>query len=210
MEKELIYNTKSKRYLEVGGQRYNKLLSNGYSIINNQLVLQKPLIDDNMNEIYKYIYDIDTLISLCNVNKKSNQLCSTQQFWIPILINHHIDLPQKNFESSKQWINYFYINDRINKMISKASGTNNVNIINKPFIKTSSHNIFDILNKYKLKKYNLDIMNKQSKEQLYIINPPQNNNWYIDFYYSEGSLTYQTNLKTVKMVLYDLINQNYI
>jgi len=38
MEKEKIYNTASKRYLQIGGKQYKKLIDQGYTVFHNELI----------------------------------------------------------------------------------------------------------------------------------------------------------------------------
>lgn len=89
-----IYNLTTKRYLTIGGQQYEKLKKQGYTIVNNQLVppnyekpiekksiqLSNPTKSEIPSDIYLHIFselNINDLIALYSTNKwYKNQLNS--------------------------------------------------------------------------------------------------------------------------------------
>jgi hypothetical protein len=113
MEKEKVYNTSSKRYLQINGQQYKKLIHDGYKHIGNELIpptmkqqspkklQQVSLTNDVLYEIMLKA-DIDTVHQYCLTNKNALNLCQDKLFWkmkfnydsLPLLYQ----FPKENFE----------------------------------------------------------------------------------------------------------------
>ena len=88
MESKKVYNTHSKRYLQIGGQQYKKLLNDGYSHQGDQLIppqrLSSPSIKKLNNTIAftglpdtdrQILHQIDNIYHICHTNKYLYKLC---------------------------------------------------------------------------------------------------------------------------------------
>lgn len=211
MEKEKIYNTVSKRYLEVGGKQYKKLINSGYIVNNNQLILpnienQIELNQDVINEIYNNIYDIDTIINICSLNKEVRQMCSQEQFWKPILNYNDIELPSYNYITAKDWIKYIqyqnYIKLKINDILTTKI---------TQYTKVHDATIENLIKKYRPTIFDNEYYNNKDNSQLIIQQSTKNKNrWYIEYYNKNGKITYMTDLPTLKLLLKELIISKYI
>lgn len=169
MEKEKVYNTYSKRYLQVGGNRYKKLLNEGYTHVNDQLVPPSKVIKStksykgvrkspqnstmsreyfNKDTVYTLLLNLDMngLKNTCLINKSTMMTCSQKQFWIEKF--KHDELP-------------FIINE------TKVKKLSNVNDWIKEYIKIKdAYQVSNKLVNYMInkKKNYFDIINILTEE----------------------------------------------
>ena len=133
MEKEKIYNTVSKRYLQINGQQYNKLISSGYQIYNNQLipptnVVNSPIVIYKNDNLPTTIADVptDAMYIILNELTISDllKLYNTNKYYHNILNNvtflNYLGQPYDNIKaiSFVDFINQYinYVIDILNKI----------------------------------------------------------------------------------------------
>lgn len=80
-------------------------------------VNEPQLMDDNMINIYQFSDDVESLYSICNVNKATQSQCGSEQFWKPILLRNNIILPSKSFNNANEWITYFAFGKKVNAIV---------------------------------------------------------------------------------------------
>lgn len=169
MDTEKIFNTSTKKYVELNSKHYKKLLNQGYSLINNQLVfIADQTINIELNEdIWREILldsDINNLQNNCRLNKITFKICQRREFWVHYFNNHHIPLMFKVEPTTPlQWIKMFMA---LNYIIN--------NYIKEGWITEKSYK----KNKFNWNKWDEQIMDDINEDEFldtlkyyYIINP---------------------------------------
>ena len=102
----------SRKLISINKVAYKKLIKDGYTdqqIYENLSISLQTTHNISLNEdvlcmIYSHIDDIDTIASICSINKDHMTLCHQQTFWEPIFKYHNI--PMVKLTNAESYIKY--------------------------------------------------------------------------------------------------------
>lgn len=168
--------------------------------------------NDVINYIYSNVNDIDTIINICTTNKAARIMCSNKVFWNPILIANDLHLPQIEYKTAQEWIQYIQKEVKIKEKIN-----NILNIMDK-YIKRfksnikNENNILNIFNKHKniLHDYHGNVRPPTDVTLIFYSSDKDKNKYYAEVIYYDNYVTYKININQLKEILYDLISKKYI
>lgn len=190
MEKEKIFNTVSKRYLQIDGQQYKKLLRDGYTVVDNQLMPPSQSIVKSSKQVNftkspvkstkstKIDYSLTSLpdeiileqlllrmnlqeiMNICSINSNFNTLCHNNQFWRK-MINKYYDNEGEQYLTSNRINNSYYELYKLHYLYSQLNKDFNLTLsFNEWYNKTKFKYTFKDLKVIPLSLFNLTQLEK--------------------------------------------------
>src|SRR5205085_6166536 len=162
------------------------------------------MYSDIKTYIYKNISDIDTLVNACSTDTRIRDECAKFSFWKPIFEQYSLPLPNKPYNTAKEWIDEYTITRESKELTDKI--INYINSDNKQVylypidLKMTYNDIITPIN-----RFSFNIIKDRIVSHLDVIKQDNNFEIFIYDYPDQNSVRYIMTYDQLHIFIFDIL-----